>query len=90
MKNQTRKNLKFFSNFKELKYKYGCWSDQKEKKELETNNINFVTYQKYDALSCIIQREKYKLQNEILLSFGKFNSFSTDQEFENSLNRSYK
>ncbi len=61
----------------------GAGATKIKSKKIEPITINFITYRKEDAYYCTIEREKYKLQNDILLSFEKYNSFSTDQEVEN-------
>lgn len=63
----------------------GAGATKINSQKIEPVNINFVTYKKDDALYCTIDRNKYKLQNEILHNFEKFNSFSKDQEVENSI-----
>ena len=61
----------------------GAGATKIKSKKIEPITINFITYRKEDAYYCTIEREKYKLQNDIILSFEKYNSFSTDQEVEN-------
>lgn len=62
----------------------GAGAAKMNSKNLQPINLNFMTFRREDTLYCTIERENYKLQTDILLSFEKFNSFSADQEVENS------
>lgn len=61
----------------------GAGATKMNSQKSEPININFITYRKENAFYCTIEREKYKLQKDILISFDKFNSFSKDHELEN-------